>query len=268
MTEKYINELLVMDGGTPFNYEEKKDVMFTKNQYAIVETFVTNDSWCIYNGEDGIYRFSAIATDIYKVRIFNPDNIEETESNIKILLDLVRGLPIKPDYIAICDDYIDLMWTSNGCQVVKSHLDYFKISFEFANYIDTLDFSDLEINTGSFDDSLVQVENPNDRHIMGENSTFSNCFGTLSTTEYEIYDWREIKNEDLGQYGIERIAKGNLEQAKKNMEIIVELLQGLQIEIDRICIFENDNDEKHIEAVLSEDGYQIQIADKDLNSPF
>ncbi|MFT5875022.1 MAG: hypothetical protein ACI8WT_004002 [Clostridium sp.] len=218
MIKTHINGQLDMDLDIPFGFAgeimdddlfsiygekreeiiEKKDNLFTENQRAVVDAFITNEvSESHYLGEYGSCRFSAMVNDIYNVPIINKDSIKKTEGNIRNIIVLLMTLPVKPTRLYIDERGIEVEWCSKGYQILNSILDYFTISFEFANLVDACDFCNLKVNTGSLVDELVGPADPNVTYIMDNTSTFSNCFGDSAGDRPEIID---VRNDVINRF--------------------------------------------------------------------
>ncbi|MFT5874684.1 MAG: hypothetical protein ACI8WT_003655 [Clostridium sp.] len=145
----------VLDRPEMLNLDKKSDSIFSENQMAVVQAFVTNEvDESHYSGEKSGCIFSALAYDIYKIPIINENNIEQTEGNIQIYLEILRNLQVKPTHVVITDNGIKIEWEVKDFHVLNSSLVYFKIALEFASFIDLFDFSKLELNICTFSEFL------------------------------------------------------------------------------------------------------------------
>jgi hypothetical protein len=128
-------------------------IKMSENDYTVYKDFIQDkvrpDH---YNHRNGIYRYGAFVNDIYGKRIIDSDNGLETDNNVQKLKEILNTLSIRPEAIFISDDHIEIIWASRKYAIVKSWRQYMSLSLEFTKYIDNIDFTNLLINNGAFED--------------------------------------------------------------------------------------------------------------------
>lgn len=128
-------------------------ITFSQNEYEVIKAFaldkVREDH---YQDGNGIYRLSAMVTELGGRKIINKVNTEETKENIKLFINILKLLKIRPCRVYTDFDYLIIDWSPNGDQVVTSREEYLRLSLEFARYIDSITFCTMSVHTNSFDD--------------------------------------------------------------------------------------------------------------------
>lgn len=167
----------------------------SENKKKVFEAFINGDEVRAdhYNGENGLYSFEAMTKNLYGQPILNRKDKVGTERNLTLLHHVLTDLPVKPDQMFVWDDYINLVWGGRGI-VFENKYDYMIYALQFAEYIDSLGFDNLEIQTGSFGSDPVFPEYLKDPSVLKKPRTFEEDFiSDNDNSDYSI-DYNDARS--------------------------------------------------------------------------
>lgn len=134
-------------------------VTISQNKYDVLRVFASDSvREDHFNEGAAISRFAAFAEEIEGVKIINSRSKKKTEANIMRFMSVLNSLSIRPYYVFIHGDVIEVSWYPNGWHIITSKKNYLELSLEFIKYIDSLYFCKMRVNTGSFDDDPFYKE--------------------------------------------------------------------------------------------------------------
>ncbi len=130
---------------------EVENKEYSKNQLIVISLFKDPDNLRDdhFDGKHIFPRFAAYVRKLFGEPILESGYCKDNP-DITDILKLLENISIRPGRIYLHDNSVEVEWFTNHSGPLTSLEEYFKISMEFAEYIDSIKYLTLEFQAGTY----------------------------------------------------------------------------------------------------------------------